>query len=113
MARAVGVTLTIDDFQRVSDRTPLLADFKPSGLYVMEDLHTSYWPSHEGGHMRRGTAIEFIKRMIDDLHGWYHTRPTATFAKTDVGAIHIYDSLVVIEKQRKPRLGHIKAGRTA
>ena len=39
IARAVGVTLTIDDFQRVSDRVPLLADFKPSGSYVMEDLH--------------------------------------------------------------------------
>jgi len=39
MARSVNVTLTLDDFQRVSDRTPLLADFKPSGVYVMEDLH--------------------------------------------------------------------------
>jgi dihydroxy-acid dehydratase len=39
MARSVGVDLTIDDFQTVSDRIPLLADFKPSGLYVMEDLH--------------------------------------------------------------------------
>jgi len=39
MARSVNVSLTIDDFQRVSDRTPLLADFKPSGSYVMEDLH--------------------------------------------------------------------------
>jgi len=39
MARAVGVSLTLDDFQRVSDKTPLLADFKPSGKYVMEDLH--------------------------------------------------------------------------
>jgi dihydroxy-acid dehydratase len=38
IARAVGVDLTIDDFQRVSNRTPLLADFKPSGAYVMEDL---------------------------------------------------------------------------
>jgi dihydroxy-acid dehydratase len=39
MAQAVGVKLTIDDFQRVSDRTPYLADLKPSGRYVMEDLH--------------------------------------------------------------------------
>jgi dihydroxy-acid dehydratase len=39
MARAVGVSLTIDDFQRVSDRVPFLADLKPSGKYVMEDLH--------------------------------------------------------------------------
>ncbi len=40
MARAVDVPLTLDDFQRISDRTPLLADLKPSGRYVMEDLHT-------------------------------------------------------------------------
>ncbi len=39
MARSVDVPLTIDDFQAISNRTPLLADFKPSGSYVMEDLH--------------------------------------------------------------------------
>jgi len=38
MAKAVDVPLTIDDFQTISDRTPLLADLKPSGQYVMEDL---------------------------------------------------------------------------
>lgn len=39
MARATGVALALDDFQRVSDRIPFLADLKPSGAYVMEDLH--------------------------------------------------------------------------
>jgi dihydroxy-acid dehydratase len=39
MARAAGVALSIDDFQAISDRVPLLADLKPSGRYVMEDLH--------------------------------------------------------------------------
>jgi dihydroxy-acid dehydratase len=39
MARSVDVVLTIDDFQLVSDRIPFLADLKPSGQYVMEDLH--------------------------------------------------------------------------
>ena len=39
MARAVGVELGIDDFQAASDRVPLLGDFKPSGRFVMEDLH--------------------------------------------------------------------------
>ncbi|ORZ02187.1 dihydroxy-acid dehydratase [Syncephalastrum racemosum] len=39
IARSVGIDLTLDDFQAVSDRTPLLADMKPSGKYVMEDLH--------------------------------------------------------------------------
>lgn len=38
MARAVNITLTLKDFQSVSDRIPLLADFKPSGKYVMADL---------------------------------------------------------------------------
>lgn len=40
MARSVDVALTIDDFQAMSDRIPYLADLKPSGKYVMEDLHT-------------------------------------------------------------------------
>jgi dihydroxy-acid dehydratase len=59
MARSVNVTLTIDDFQRVSDRTPLLADFKPSGQYVMEDLH------------RAGGVPAVIKMLLDEglLHG--------------------------------------------
>jgi dihydroxy-acid dehydratase len=39
MARAVDVSLTLDDFQQVSNRIPFLADLKPSGRYVMEDLH--------------------------------------------------------------------------
>ena len=39
MARAVDVPLGVDDFQAVSDRVPFLADLKPSGQYVMEDLH--------------------------------------------------------------------------
>ncbi|MDX1944929.1 MAG: dihydroxy-acid dehydratase [Pirellulaceae bacterium] len=43
MARAVDISLTIDDFQTVSDRVPFIADLKPSGKYVMEDLH------HVGG----------------------------------------------------------------
>ncbi len=39
MAKAVEVPLTLDDFQEISNRTPFLADLKPSGKYLMEDLH--------------------------------------------------------------------------
>jgi dihydroxy-acid dehydratase len=39
MAKAVDVLLTQDDFQHISDRVPVLADFKPSGKYLMQDLH--------------------------------------------------------------------------
>jgi dihydroxy-acid dehydratase len=39
IARSVHVALSLDDFQQMSDRVPLLSEFKPSGAYVMEDLH--------------------------------------------------------------------------
>ena len=39
MAHAVDIELTLEDFQRISDKTPVLADLKPSGKYLMEDLH--------------------------------------------------------------------------
>ncbi|HEX7902676.1 MAG TPA: dihydroxy-acid dehydratase [Chitinophagaceae bacterium] len=39
MAKSVGVKISQDDFQMISDKTPVLADFKPSGKYLMQDLH--------------------------------------------------------------------------
>jgi dihydroxy-acid dehydratase len=39
IAKAANIDLTIDDFQKVSDKTPFLADLKPSGKYLMKDLH--------------------------------------------------------------------------
>lgn len=39
MAKSVGVKVTQDDFQRISNKTPLLADFKPGGNYMMQNLH--------------------------------------------------------------------------
>ena len=39
MAKSVEVSITQDDFQTISDQTPVLADFKPSGKYLMQDLH--------------------------------------------------------------------------
>ncbi|XP_077242483.1 dihydroxy-acid dehydratase, chloroplastic-like isoform X2 [Tasmannia lanceolata] len=39
LLRSVGLELTLDDFQKVSDEVPFLADLKPSGKYVMEDVH--------------------------------------------------------------------------
>ncbi len=59
MARSVNVDLSIDDFQTISDRVPFLADLKPSGRYVMEDLH------------RVGGTPAVLKVLLehDALHG--------------------------------------------
>ena len=90
--------------QRASFDTlfPLLKD---NGLYIIEDMHTAYWHGmYEGGYRRRGTAIEHLKEMIDDLHGWYHNQATISSARDRIDAIHIHDSVAVIEKvAAKPR----------
>jgi len=59
MAKSVGVKFNIDDFQYFSDNTPFLADLKPSGKYVMEDLH------------QVGGVPAVMKMMLDEgmLHG--------------------------------------------
>jgi hypothetical protein len=46
--------------------------------------------------------------MIDDLHGWYHGRATETPAKTEIAAIHVFDSIVVIEKKRRGAPAYIR-----
>jgi hypothetical protein len=96
--------------QRISFDTlfPLL---RVGGLYVIEDLHTSYVPGiYEGGYRRRGTAIEYVKEMVDDMHIWYHKKKPRTPTQQMIGAVHFYDSLVVIEKRSIERPGHIKVG---
>ena len=39
----------------------------PGGVYLIEDLHTSYWDSHEGGYLKDNTSIEFLKKFSDLL----------------------------------------------
>ncbi len=111
-----GLDIVLDDgshigrHQRASFETlfPLLSY---GGLYVIEDLHTSYWQGlHGGGYRKKGTAIEYLKQMIDDMHGWYHERATTTGAKESVGAMHIYDSIAVIEKCARLQPAHIRVG---
>ena len=58
MAKSVGVNLTQDDFQTISDKIPVLADFKPSGKYLMQDLH------------QYGGVPAVMKYML--AQGWLH-----------------------------------------
>ena len=58
MAKSVDVSITQDDFQIISDKTPVLADFKPSGKYLMQDLH------------QYGGVPAVMKYML--AQGWLH-----------------------------------------
>lgn len=84
MARAFGIDLTIDDWVRVSDETPLLADFRPSGKYVMEDLH------------KYGGVPAVIKMMIAEglIDGSQLTVTGKTLAENvqDVPTLHPFGS---------------------
>ncbi len=72
-----------------------------NGVYMVEDLHTSYWEKYEGGLRRKGTFIERCKELIDELNADY-TRgavPSTDFTRSTL-SMHIYDSIVVFEKGR-------------
>lgn len=99
----------VADHQRISFEV-LFPHLREGGIYMIEDLHTAYWPEFDGGYLRPGTAIELVKQMIDDMHGWYHRQPVRTEAKHSIGGIHVHDSLVVLEKQPRARPQHIVIG---
>lgn len=71
------------------------------GVYICEDLHTSYWSNYRGGYRRRGTFIEYAKNLIDAVHAW-HSQSKALqvsdFTRSAHG-LHFYDSVLVIEKR--------------
>jgi hypothetical protein len=72
-----------------------------NGVYIVEDLHTAYWPGFGGGLKREGTFIETVKDLIDELnadHSKGALAPTAFTRSTH--SMHIYDSMVVFERGR-------------
>jgi len=98
----------VSSHQEVSFRC-LFPQLKTGGLYVIEDLHTAYWPGfYEGGYRRKGTAIELAKTLVDDMHGWYHNKGQRLGNKTEIASVRFYDSIVVIEKGDIPMPRHIK-----
>src|SRR5688572_30734980 len=100
MARAVDVPLTIDDFQAVSDRVPYIADLKPSGKYVMEDLH------HVGG------TPAVMKYLLEKgyLNGDCITVTGKTIAENVKGVNGLAEGQRVIMPIEKPlkESGHIR-----
>jgi 23S rRNA U2552 (ribose-2'-O)-methylase RlmE/FtsJ len=74
----------------------------PDGIYMCEDMHTSYWKNYGGGFKARGTFAEYSKYFIDYLHvkqsASLQKSKISDFAKSAFG-IHYYDSILVIEKR--------------
>lgn len=110
--------IVIDDGSHRSDHQiatlealwPHLAD---DAVYLVEDLHTSYWPHLDGGRGRPGTFVEYAKDRIDDLHA-FHSRDEA-FVPTEwtrtLDGLHVYDSITVLERRRRDIPEHRMTGR--
>jgi len=100
IAKAAGVTLELADFQRVSDRVPLLADLKPSGRYVQEDLHAV------------GGTPAVMKYLLERgyLHGDCMTVTGRTLAENLESAAHLKSGQEIIHTLEKPVFarGHIR-----
>lgn len=75
----------------------------PTGVYMVEDLHTAYWNAYEGGLRRSGTFIELCKHLVDELNAdWAgEALPATQFTRTTL-SMHFYDSLAAFEKGRVP-----------
>ena len=100
IAKAAEIDLTIDDFQRISDKTPFLADLKPSGKFLMEDLH------------KVGGVPAVMKYMLEQgmLHGDCLTVTGKTIAENlkDVAPLQIGQTVIrPVEEPIKPT-GHIR-----
>jgi Methyltransferase domain len=84
--------------QQITSIETLFPMLNEGGVYLVEDCHTSYWDEYDGGRGREGTFIEWVKTRLDDLHG-YHQRDAVDPVWTkQVGGIHVYDSVVVLDK---------------
>jgi len=100
IAKAARIPLSLDDFQRASDRVPLLADLKPSGEYVQEDLHAV------------GGTPALMKYLLERgfLHGDCLTVTGKTLAENLAGAAPLSPGQQVIQPIERPVLprGHIR-----
>jgi hypothetical protein len=111
-----GVDIILDDGSHFSKHIraslntlfPLLEE---GGVYMVEDLHATYWRTHEGGYQEPNSIIGDIRQMYDDMHHWYHGEGQKIEATADnLAALHLYDSIAVLEKSRVLQPRHSMVG---
>ncbi|HZF18649.1 MAG TPA: class I SAM-dependent methyltransferase [Burkholderiales bacterium] len=101
------IDILIDDgghtpAQQIATLEELYLHIQPNGVYVCEDLHTSFMPEYGGGYLRPGTFLEYAKGLVDNFYGWYSREQERLavnqFTVSTFGA-HFYDSVLVLEKR--------------
>jgi len=112
------IDILIDDgghgmIQQIVSYEELFDYVKENGVYLCEDLHTSYWIRFGGGYKRKGTFIEYSKNFIDHINAYHSEQKGLAVTKfTDsVDSLHFYDSILVIEKKKKLKLSNESSGK--
>jgi hypothetical protein len=83
----------------------------PGGVYMIEDLQTSYWGTYEGGYGKPANFFNAVGEIIDDMHHWYHTHGVTWPGVGDaVSGVHVHDSITVFEKGPVHRPVHSQVG---
>ena len=88
----------IVSFQHVFKR------LKDKGVYIVEDIHTSYRETYGGGYLNQNSFVEYIKRMIDGLHYSEEGVPRPAGCSSVFG-VHVYPGLAIIEKRNPTSWG--------
>jgi len=104
--RIPRIDILIDDGGHTMDQQirtfeELFPHIDKEGIYLCEDLHSSYSSFYGGGYRRRGTFIEYSKNLIDQINAW--RSETKKLQVTDftrsTHSLHFYESVLIIEKR--------------
>lgn len=94
--------------EQIQSFQSLLKNVKEGGLYITEDLFSSYSdnPNWIGaGLKKQGTYVEFIKNIIDELNGFFYKNGITENTKL-IKSMHFYPSLLIIERSNYPKLNY-------
>jgi hypothetical protein len=118
--RIPPVDILIDDGghtmkQQIVTFEELFDHIKEDGIYICEDLLTSYWLNYGGGYKRQGTFIEYSKNFIDSINAWYGNQKKLKISNftRSVDSLHFYNSMLVIEKKRIEKPYALKKGKAS
>jgi cephalosporin hydroxylase len=112
------VDILIDDGghemqQQITTFEELFDHTTANGVYLIEDLHTSYWEEFGGGYKKPGSFIEYSKDFVDQVNA-FHSKSdlhTVTHFTGTAHSLHYYDSVLVIEKRKMEKPYTLKTGK--
>ncbi len=98
--------------QQINTFEVLWPAVRDGGVFLIEDLHTSYWPHYDAGHKKPGTFIEYSKDLMDQINAWHSREESLEVNKytRSIKGMHVYDSIIVFDKGEVTKPKHKRRG---